>query len=206
MLSDTFTDDPEYKRLRALMNDPRYWRDRDPAYVAMIQKGFEDMGKQGQEANISGQNGPVHAQDTEIAHLTPGEVVIPRSAQTPEIIKALYQVMGDELAKYVVGSGYEQVNPTSGLPAFADENSWNSWHFEDRDARNVNLPENADQAGREGSGWQEYPASQNKYHDNGIGKMERKFVHPDGREAVYDGDSGKHPAHCVLALYAQFML
>ncbi len=34
------------------------------------------------------------------------------------------------------------------------------------------------------------PAWQNKYHDNGRGEPERKFVNPDGREAIYDGDSG----------------
>jgi hypothetical protein len=29
------------------------------------------------------------------------------------------------------------------------------------------------------------------YHDNGVGKPERKFVSMNGKEAVYDGDSGK---------------
>jgi len=30
-----------------------------------------------------------------------------------------------------------------------------------------------------------------KYHDNGVGHPEKKFIFPDGREAVYDGDGGK---------------
>ena len=39
-----------------------------------------------------------------------------------------------------------------------------------------------------GSGWVELPPSQSIYHDNGKSKPERKFIHRDGREAVYDGD------------------
>lgn len=35
------------------------------------------------------------------------------------------------------------------------------------------------------------PESQNAFHDNGFGKPEKKFIHRDGREAVYDGDTGK---------------
>lgn len=27
------------------------------------------------------------------------------------------------------------------------------------------------------------------YHDNGVGQPELKYIHPDGREAVFDGDS-----------------
>ena len=27
-------------------------------------------------------------------------------------------------------------------------------------------------------------------HNNKVGKLEYKFVHPDGREAIYDGNTG----------------
>ena len=40
-------------------------------------------------------------------------------------------------------------------------------------------------------GWTELPPSQSVFHDNGTGLPERKFVHVDGREAVYDGDTGQ---------------
>ena len=43
----------------------------------------------------------------------------------------------------------------------------------------------------ESSEWQELPPNLNVYHDNNRGKPERKFIHPDGREVVYDGDTGK---------------
>ncbi len=32
---------------------------------------------------------------------------------------------------------------------------------------------------------------QSKYHDNDKGEKEQKFIFPDGREAVYDGDTDK---------------
>ena len=54
------------------------------------------------------------------AHVTPGEIVIPLSAQTPQLMKYLSQALGGDILKYTVGSGHEQQNPTSGLPAFAD--------------------------------------------------------------------------------------
>ncbi|WP_135078999.1 hypothetical protein [Terasakiella sp. SH-1] len=126
----SFGTTPGEKRLRNLMEDPRYWKQRDPEYVAMIQQGFEVLARQpsqealaaeGMVANEMGINGQHHAQDSMVAHVTPGEVVIPLSAQTPELMKYLSQMLGDDLLKYTVGSGHEQENPTSGLPAFAGE-------------------------------------------------------------------------------------
>ena len=31
----------------------------------------------------------------------------------------------------------------------------------------------------------------NVFHDDRIGNKEKKFIHADGREAIYDGDTGK---------------
>jgi len=31
------------KELNAMMRDPRYWRDRDPAFVAKVTEGFQRM-------------------------------------------------------------------------------------------------------------------------------------------------------------------
>lgn len=116
------------KHLRKLMEDPRYWKKRDPNYVAMIQKGFDSLfygnsekalAVKGQKANQMGINGLYHAQDSLIGHLTPGEIVIPLNAQTPELMQYLSLTLGKDLLQYIVGSGHEQENPTSGLPAFA---------------------------------------------------------------------------------------
>jgi hypothetical protein len=66
-----------------------------------------------------------------------------------------------------------------------------AWHFENRHALNTNLP-SLDQATGEGSKWLELPRSMSIYHDNEVGCPERKFIHPDGREAVFDGDTSQH--------------
>ncbi|WP_299003637.1 FG-GAP-like repeat-containing protein [uncultured Shewanella sp.] len=63
-----------------------------------------------------------------------------------------------------------------------------SWHFEGRDARNGNLP-NYEQATGQGSEWTLLSTDQSIFHDNGVGKPELKFIHPDGREAVFNGDT-----------------
>jgi len=123
--SDEIQNNPEYKRLRKLMDDPRYWKKQDPAYVEMIREGFRKLydtpAEAGSAANEAGVSGQHHAQDDEVAHVSTGEVVIPLSAQTPGIMKLLYQTLGKDMIKYTVGSGAEQRNPTSGLAAFADE-------------------------------------------------------------------------------------
>lgn len=66
--------------------------------------------------------------------------------------------------------------------------SLTAWHFEGRAARN-GAPIAYDQVTELGSGWQQLSASQAIYHDNGEGLPELKFIHPSGREIVFDGDS-----------------
>jgi len=188
----------ELARLKAMMADPRYWKTRDPGYMENVRRGFVDLydnpaAREGEAANEIGLNGPKHGRDTNLAHLTPGEIVVPLGAQTVGVLNALYQAMGDRMAHYVVGSGHEQRNPTSGLPAFADDEGWfhkaTRWHFEERDERNQPLPKSEDEAKE--SGFILYPGGMDDYHQNHIGKREKKYAHPDGREVVYDGDSGK---------------
>lgn len=113
------------------MQSPAYWRDRDPDIVKKVTKGFEKLydapandqdlaeARQGQLANVIGINGQKNKKDTLIAHLTPGETIIPLSAQTPELMEHIEEVLGEDLPTYTVGSGDEQINPESGLPAFA---------------------------------------------------------------------------------------
>ena len=64
-----------------------------------------------------------------------------------------------------------------------------SWHFEDRDLLNSPQPKDENQAIK--MGFERYPADQAFFHQNNIGKQEKKYGHPDGREVVFDGDTGK---------------
>ncbi len=63
-----------------------------------------------------------------------------------------------------------------------------SWHFEDRSARNVNLP-NYEHVTSEDRNWRKAPQHESIFHDNAEGSPELKYVHPDGREVIYDGDT-----------------
>jgi len=192
----------ELARLKAMMADPRYWKTMDPLYVDEVRKGFEALydnpppealAREGEAANELGLNGPRHGRDEDLAHITPGEIVVPLSAQTPEVLNALYAAMGDRMAHYVVGSGHEQRNPTSGLPAFADDEGWfhkaTRWHFEQRDERNRPLPRNEEEAQK--NKWTLMSKRMTQYHDNGDKFPERKYVHPDGREVIFDGNTGQ---------------
>lgn len=62
--------------------------------------------------------------DTEIAHLTPGEVVIPKSVQTPEVralLAALLDQSGHDLGRYTVGGSDDSRNPKTGAREFFSE-------------------------------------------------------------------------------------
>src|SRR3990167_3349791 len=70
-------------------------------------------------ASIAGRKG-----DSTMAHLTPGELVIPRSAQTPGMMALFAKHMrsrGQNPAKYMVGSSFASQNPVTGAPEFGDE-------------------------------------------------------------------------------------
>lgn len=61
--------------------------------------------------------------DTQIGHLTPGEIVVPKSAQTPGIMAQLASSMrrqGKNPASFVVGGNMTSQNPITGFPEFAD--------------------------------------------------------------------------------------
>ena len=192
----------ELRRLKEMMADPRYWKHKDPDYVERVRQGFVDLydetpprarAREGEAANELGINGQRHREDEDLAHLTPGEIVVPLGAQTVDVLNALYAAMGDRMAHYIVGSGYEQINPVSGLPAFADNDSWfnraTRWHFEERDEKNKPLPQTEKEAHM--SGFTQSPQSESVLHQNDVGEPERKHTHPDGREVVFDGDTGK---------------
>jgi hypothetical protein len=61
--------------------------------------------------------------DTEIAHVTPGELVIPKRMRTPELMAALAQAArqaGIDPSRLVVGDRRNSVNPRTGQAEFAD--------------------------------------------------------------------------------------
>ena len=73
-----------------------------------------------------------------------------------------------------------------------DPSNWGcpppDWHTRDRKRRNSPLPQTPPSDECE-SEWKKLPPWQSQYHDNGTGQPEEKYVHPDGREVVYDGDT-----------------
>ena len=42
---------------------------------------------------------------------------------------------------------------------------------------------------KENKDWRLLPPEESKFHDDGVGANELKFIHLDGREAVFDGDT-----------------
>ena len=74
----------------------------------------------------------------------------------------------------------------SELPPFWKKGGGPAWHHRGRNSRNADLPMSPPS---EDSGWMKLPPSQSIYHDNKQGKPENKYINPDGREAVYDGDT-----------------
>jgi len=65
--------------------------------------------------------------DTALGHLTPGEIVIPKSAQTPGLMGQLASNLrrqGANPASFVVGSSMTSKNPLTGLPEFADPSNF----------------------------------------------------------------------------------
>lgn len=61
--------------------------------------------------------------DTEVAHVTPGEIVLPKSLQTPEVLAALREAAeeaGMPVDQLRVGSNRNSINPDTGQSEFAD--------------------------------------------------------------------------------------
>jgi len=61
--------------------------------------------------------------DTMIGHLTPGDVVIPRDVimQEPQFLVRLKKIMeegGGDYRTHMVGSGYDNINPATGMPEY----------------------------------------------------------------------------------------
>ena len=79
--------------------------------------------------------------DSLIAHLTPGDVIIPRDIilENPEFLTKFKKAMQTNQSDYrthIAGSGYENYNPETGAPEFG----WLSkaWNFATRPVKQVN--------------------------------------------------------------------
>lgn len=59
--------------------------------------------------------------DTTVGHLTPGEIVVPLDAQTPELNKKIMEAIrkaGADPKRFVVGEDQNSYNPATGAPEF----------------------------------------------------------------------------------------
>jgi len=68
--------------------------------------------------------------DTEVAHVTPGEIVLPEALQTPAVLNALRRAAMSanmSLEQFRVGSPRNSINPQTGQPEFFDMSSMMPW-------------------------------------------------------------------------------
>jgi len=75
--------------------------------------------------------------DTEIAYMTPGEIVIPRSLQTPELMKELAAVArahGVDFSRFIVGGAGNSINPDTGQAEFQNNDNFPPGSFPRQDA------------------------------------------------------------------------
>ena len=58
--------------------------------------------------------------DSEIGHLTPGEIVLPANLpqQQPDLYAQIEAFFGDDLGRYTVGGNDDSINPATGYPEF----------------------------------------------------------------------------------------
>ncbi len=83
-----------------------------------------EIGMEGGDPGILGRMAAQgRVSDSMLAHVTPGDMVIPRDAwmSDPGILQRVKRVMDQEGADYrshMVGSGYESINPETGQPEF----------------------------------------------------------------------------------------
>ena len=85
------------------------------------------MGGIGNAARVLSQLG--RKGDSAVGHLTPGELVIPQSAQSPQLMQMFQQTMaqrGVNPMQYMVGHPQNRTNPQTGVPEFADDEVWYS--------------------------------------------------------------------------------
>ncbi len=79
-------------------------------------KRHRDLRRQASELAAQGRG-----EDTEIAHVALGEIVVPEALQTPELLNAVRRAAkerGIPFERLRVGSQKNSINPNTGLPEF----------------------------------------------------------------------------------------
>lgn len=139
------------------------------------------MGNPAQLAAALGQGG-----DSEVGHLTPGEIVVPLPVQKahPELVQALakaLQDMGMNPGQYSVGGDDDQVNPETGMPQYDAEDSAGN-NMSDNNNVGGGGPDNGNYGGSDGSGdWQT---------GAGFAGTEMGPAHAQDVNAAFAGDKG----------------
>lgn len=89
-----------------------------PQMMAMLAKRQQMMKNQvmGQQLAAQGRGG-----DTQIAHMTPGEIAVPPQVQSPKVLATLrkaFEAKHVSPAQFTVGSGVSSHNPATGQPEY----------------------------------------------------------------------------------------
>ena len=127
MPEEVMAPSPEDDRLRQTVNELMMARDtaEDPIEAAQASKMIEssEIAQKSPMAQIASEVAAAgRGQDTTLAHLTPGEVVLPpEMMESDEFERAVEDRFGElnlDPAKYVVGMGIASLNPVTGLEEF----------------------------------------------------------------------------------------
>ncbi len=84
--------------------------------VELEKKRAKERARQAKALAAQGRGG-----DTELAHLTPGEIILPEFLQTPELLSLLHQAAAANNIPFDslrIGSRKNRINPNTGLPEF----------------------------------------------------------------------------------------
>jgi hypothetical protein len=126
--------------------------------------------------------------DTEIGHLTEGELVVPvsildRFPEARDVLFDAFREAGIDPDRYIVGAAENSVNPETGVREFGFEGyNGSAGDFDGSDARNQGQgPESQDAGGRDND-----PSDRNRYRSGGGGQMTlpaeyADFILEDGR-------------------------
>ena len=118
---------PDNERLRQTVNELMMARDtaEDPIEAAQASKMIEssEIAQNSPMAQIASEVAAAgRGQDTTLAHLTPGEVVLPpemmESDEFERAVEDRFEELNLDPAKYVVGMGIASLNPVTGLEEF----------------------------------------------------------------------------------------
>ena len=127
MPEEVMAPSPDDDRLRQTVNELMMARDtaEDPIEAAQASKMIEssEIAQKSPMAQIASEVAAAgRGQDTTLAHLTPGEVVLPpemmESDEFERAVEDRFEELNLDPAKYVVGMGIASLNPVTGLEEF----------------------------------------------------------------------------------------